>query len=104
MTVAIINDEYVPPRTPGHFTIALSTTAIDLGDTTAGGSSYYSHAAFRLWCASDWYIGNATAQLELIPAGSPYALPSATLLGWYAKSASGTPNLIATGAQRRSLT
>ena len=81
-------------RAPTQQTVALSTSAANLGATVTA----VSPAGWRLWCASDWYVGDEDGQAELVAGGVAYVVPSSSLSGWYAKSASGTPTLVATGA------
>lgn len=98
-TQAIITDHYVPTREPKQVTIALSTTGKNLG-VAEGGSTIQSNFGFDVWCSADWYYGDVDGQARLVPANSGFNIPSSDLLGWWAKSASGTPNLIITRVLR----
>lgn len=91
-------DEYVPERALDQVSISLTTTAIDLGGES--GNSIRSHAGFDLWCAGDWYIGDAAGQARLVVGGEAFSLPSGSLSGAWAKAASGTVSLVVTAARK----
>jgi hypothetical protein len=85
-----------PAREPVQSTMALSTTAAHIGATI----TTRSEVGFELVCASAWFIGTSADQLRPVAATEVYNVPSSSLSGWYAKSAAGTPTLVATGAQK----
>jgi hypothetical protein len=91
-------DSYVPTRTPVQGSKALSTTAVNLG--AAGNITAKSDTGWELWCAVAWLVGDSTGQLRTVAANEAFYVPSCSLAGWYAKVASGTPTLVATGARK----
>ena len=95
-TQTIQVDEYAPARTPVQSSVVLSTSAADLGASISDPSAVH----WELVCAAAWLIGTSAAQLRPVAANEPYNVPSSSLSGWYAKSASATPTLVATGAQK----
>lgn len=92
----IETDAYVPTRTPQQGTVSLPATATHLGAEI----TWLSHAGYRLKSSSAWLIGDADGQVETVAANEAYYVPSGSLSGWYAKSASGTISLIVTGARK----
>jgi hypothetical protein len=78
--------------------IALSTTGADLGDTVSTSAP----GGWELFCENNWYVGDENGQARLVAANEPWYPPGSTLVGVYAKSALGTPNLIATGGVSQS--
>lgn len=91
-------DSYVPPRAPVQGSKALSATAVDLGG--AGNITAESDTGWELWCASAWLVGNSAGQLRTVAANEAFYVSSCSLAGWFAKVASGTPTLVATGASK----
>ena len=98
-TLVIPIDEYVPARVPVQSVVSLDASAINLGTLVTGDSA----AAFELWSASAWLVGDMNGQARLVAGNEPFVIPSGRLSGWYAKSVSGTISLIVTGAQKVAL-
>lgn len=91
---AQISATNTPPRKPKQITIALSTTAKDLGGVD--GSTQRSVDGFKCQCSAAWVWGDADGQAHAVAANEVEYIESNSLSGWYAKAASGTPNLIVT--------
>ncbi len=89
-------DAYVPPRTPQQAAISLPAAATNLYTLV----TWLSHTGYDLWSSSAWLIGDSTGQARTIAANVAYHVPSGSLSGWYAQSASGTISLVVTGARK----
>lgn len=97
-TQTIEIDSFAPERTIIQATKALSTSAVDLGAT--GNITNESDTGWELWCASAWLVGDANGQAREVAAKEPYRVESRSLAGVFAKVASSTPTLVATGFRK----
>jgi hypothetical protein len=86
-------DSYVPKRVPVSGSLVLSTTGADVGATITRTSD----VDWELFCTAAWFVGTASEQLRPVAANEIYNVPSSSLGSVYAKSASGTPTLVAMG-------
>jgi hypothetical protein len=93
-------DSYMPARTPVQGSKALSTTPVDLG--ADGNITSTSDTGWELHCTAAWLVGTSSGQLREVAANEAWFVPSCSLAGTYAKVASGTPTLVATGYIRTS--
>lgn len=91
-TNARITATDTPRREPVQFTIALTTTGIDLGG--ASGSTQRSVDGFKCKCSAAWAWGDKNGQLFTVAADEVEHIESSSLSGWWAKTASGSANLI----------
>lgn len=97
-TQTIEIDRFVPERVPVQATKALSTSAVDLG--ASGNITSESDTGWELWCASAWLVGDANGQVREVAAKEVFRVESNSLAGVYAKVASSTPTLVATGFRK----
>lgn len=93
-TNARITATDTPRRAPRQITIGLTTTGKDLGG--ADGNPLRSVDGFKCQCGAAWLWGDADGQLHTVAADEVEYIESSSLSGWFAKSASGTPNLVIT--------
>ena len=89
-----ITATHTPRRTPKQIAVALSTTGIDLGG--GSGSTQRSVDGFKCQCSAAWLWGDEDGQAHTVAADEVEYIESSSLSGWWAKSASSTPNLIIT--------
>ena len=92
-------DSYIQNRKPIVKTFGLTTDPKALLELTPIPAEKESAEAWAVKCDAAWFIGPADAIVYPVAANVAFAVPSKTLLGWYAKAAT-TANLVLIGAAR----